>query len=1008
MATVKNGSRKSFPGVMMSSTFRDLEQHRAVLIDALQKEDLFPIGMETQIPRTDDDVISSSLNMVEKSSAYIGLISHRYGQIPVSAAHNPHNYSITRLEFEKAQSLGLPTLIFIMHDDHPVKRADVETDPENLVKLEAFKTLAKESRIYLEFESFEHFSREAIHRIAQLRRELEAQNQEEALVQKPQKFTDPDSPIKAPALYAQPPYIGSHQFVGRRAELDRLDDWANASDPYPVLLFEAIGGSGKSMLTWEWTTQYAAKTRGDWAGMFWYSFYEKGAQMADFCRHALAYITGSPVKNFAKKKTLELSDLLLQHLRSRPWLFILDGLERVLVAYHRIDAAEIPDEEVNTPSDKIIQRDPRSAIRPEDDELIHALASAQPSKILISSRLIPKVLMNHASQPIVGVQRISLTGLRPADAEALFRSCGISGDAQDIQDYLSLHCACHPLVIGILAGLIIDYFPDRGNFNAWVADPQGGGKLNLAELDLVQKRNHILHTALANLDPACRQLLATLSLLSDGIDYPTLCAFNPHLNPDAAEDHEDQAKATAQLSQSVKDLEIRGFLQYDTQNRHYNLHPVVRGVVSGGLQTKERKQYGQKVVDHFSQKAHNPYEEVETLEELQDSLHVVRTLLKMGEFQKAVDSYSSELSRSLLLNVEAYHEILAVLKPFFPQSWSELPNRIREDDASYLMNEAGMAIRNLGQHNEALAINITRIKHELIRNNWPGLRISLVSTYVNFLNLGKLGIAERFIQYALELSKLIDSKDGLFLSLRFHFEHLSQIGKYANAEIVWEKLKDYLEMSWSRALYRLGDAEFGYCFHLLRQGKLTEKNLINAETLSLTGKNRRTIRNLLVLRGRWNMDQEMWADATNSLEEAVRMARAVGHIDASAETLLALAKFKMSKLTDHTNKANELARVQNPALLELAELWYAIGDQEEAAKHAVLAYQKYWGEGEPYVDRYFLDRSKKLMLEMGLEPPVLVPYDPKKVQKLPIEKEIVKALERLRKEKEEKEKKGEE
>ncbi|WP_421796831.1 DUF4062 domain-containing protein [Haliscomenobacter sp.] len=1007
MAIVKNDSRKSFPGVMMSSTFRDLEQHRAVLIRALEKEDLLPIGMETHIPRTDDDVISSSFKMVEKSSAYIGLISHRYGQIPTSATDNPHDYSITRLEFEKAQSLGLPTLIFIMHDDHPVKKTEVETDPEKMVKLEAFKTLAKKSRIYLEFENFEHFLREAIHWIAQLRRELEAQNQEEAIVQKPQKLSDPDFPIKAPALYAQPPYIGSHQFVGRRAELDRLDDWANASDPYPVLLFEAIGGSGKSMLTWEWTTQYAAKTRGDWAGMFWYSFYEKGAQMADFCRHALAYITGSPFQDFAKKKTLELSDLLLQHLRSRPWLFILDGLERVLVAYHRIDAAEIPDEEVNTPSDKIIQRDPRSAIRPEDDELIHALASAQPSKILISSRLIPKVLMNPASQPIVGVQRISLTGLRPADAEALFRSCGIRGDAQDIQHYLSLHCACHPLVIGILAGLIIDYFPDRGNFNTWVADPQGGGKLNLAELDLVQKRNHILHTALANLDPACRQLLSTLSLLSDAIDYPTLCAFNPHLNPDKGEDSEDQAKATAQLSQTVKDLEIRGFLQYDTQNRHYNLHPVVRGVVSGGLQTKERKQYGQKVVDHFSQKAHSPYAEAETLEELQDALHVVRTLLKMGEFQQAANLYRGELAWSLLFNVEAYHEILAVIKPFFPQSWSELPNLIEERDAYYLINEVGIILGNLGQFNEALAMHIANIKYKLNKKNWPGVRISLTAISNSFRGLNKFGNEERFIQYAFKLSKLMDSKEDLFVSHLFYFSHRLRIGKYTDAEIIWEKLKDYLEMSWIRGRYRPGNAEATYCFHLYRQGKLTEKNLIEAETLSLKGKNRRSIRDLLWLRGSWNMDQDKWADATNSLEEAVRMARAVGHIDANAETLLALAKFKIGKLTDHTNKANELARVQNPAHLELAELWFAIGDQKEAAKHAVLAYQKYWGEGEPYVDRFYLDRTKNLMLEMGLEPPVLVPYDPKKVQKLPIEQEIEEALERLRKEKEEEEKKGE-
>ena len=92
-----------------------------------------------------------------------------------------------------------------------------------------------------------------------------------------------------------------------------------AADPHPVLLFDAIGGSGKSMLTWEWTTQHATQVRGDWAGRFWYSFYERGAIMADFCRRALAYITGQPLDDFKTRKTPELGDLLLRQPASIRW-----------------------------------------------------------------------------------------------------------------------------------------------------------------------------------------------------------------------------------------------------------------------------------------------------------------------------------------------------------------------------------------------------------------------------------------------------------------------------------------------------------------------------------------------------------------------------------------------------------------------------------------------------------------------------------------------------------------
>ena len=89
-----------------------------------------------------------------------------------------------------------------------------------------------------------------------------------------------------------------------------------------------------------------------------------------------------------------------------------------------------------------------------------------------------------------------------------------------------------PLVTGVLAGLINDYLPDRGNFDAWAADPDGGGQLNLANLDLIQKRNHILKAALDALSEKSRQLLSTLALLSEAVDYPAIIALNPYLPPD--------------------------------------------------------------------------------------------------------------------------------------------------------------------------------------------------------------------------------------------------------------------------------------------------------------------------------------------------------------------------------------------------------------------------------------------------------------------------------------------
>lgn len=297
MPNNKQPAPRQYQGVMVSSTFTDLDQHRAALISAINGEDLHEVAMENSPAKT-IDVISSSLQMVQDSSAYIGVISHKYGQTPQCPKRNPSQLSITELEFNEAQRLDRPILLFIMGDKHHVLPADVETDHAKREKLNAFRERAKQMgpgslvhRVYCAFNSMEEFSTSAIHAVAELRRNLDAKGAPTS----PPKIADPTpseakpDPIPTPpAFYAEPPYIGSHKFVGRQAQLDTLSDWATPADSHPVLLFEAIGGTGKSILTWEWTTTYSANARTDWAGRFWYSFYERGATMTDFCRRALA------------------------------------------------------------------------------------------------------------------------------------------------------------------------------------------------------------------------------------------------------------------------------------------------------------------------------------------------------------------------------------------------------------------------------------------------------------------------------------------------------------------------------------------------------------------------------------------------------------------------------------------------------------------------------------------------------------------------------------------------
>jgi hypothetical protein len=728
----------------------------------------------------------------------------------------------------------------------------------------------------------------------------------------------------------------------------------------------------------------------DWAGRFWYSFYERGAIMDDFCQRALAYMTSRPLAEFKKRKTAEMKDDLIAELHARPWLLILDGLERVLVAYHRIDAAEIPDEEANAPTDKILDRNPCDAIRDEDTDLLRALAGGGPSKILVSSRLTPRVLLNASGQAIQGAKRLPLPGLRPPDAEKLLLSCGITGDGAAIQDYLWQNCDNHPLVIGILGGLIANYLPNRGNFDTWSIDPDGGAALDLATLDLIQRRNHILLAAIAALPDASRQLLSTLALLSESVDYETLDAFNPHLPPEPNK-----------LAETIRDLEQRGLLQYDGHERRYDLHPVVRGVAAGGMKAEDKERYGQSVVDHFSAQPHSPYEQAKSLEDLSSGLHVVRTLLKLGHFQQAADAYIGDLSTALLINLEAYADILSLLRPFFPAGWGTLPENVRPRIAGYLTNEAAIALRHCGEPLESLAAYGAAIRADWEAERWNLVCIGLNNISILLVARNLLAKAHRIDSLALDLATTLDDAENLFRSRLFIFYHQSRIGQWQAAETAWRQL-DPMGRNWSRAIYRQGLAEEYFAHARFWQGAMKEEHLTAAATLAEQDNNRLTLRRLHSLRGDWRLEQHDYPLAADSFQEAVRMARERRLVDEGSETGLALAKFHLGQLTgdDVRGEAERLAQMRQPAHRYLAMLWLAIGDAGKAKRHAIAAYKWAWADGEPYVNRYELTRTTELLQQMKIPVPTLPPYDPAKDEPFAWEADVRAAIEKLRAEKE--------
>ena len=90
---------KAQPSVYVSSTFIDLEGHRAALKTALEKA-RYDVECMEKYTAFDQPPLDRCLADVAATDVYVLLIAHRYGYRPLE--NNPQRRSITHLEYEQA------------------------------------------------------------------------------------------------------------------------------------------------------------------------------------------------------------------------------------------------------------------------------------------------------------------------------------------------------------------------------------------------------------------------------------------------------------------------------------------------------------------------------------------------------------------------------------------------------------------------------------------------------------------------------------------------------------------------------------------------------------------------------------------------------------------------------------------------------------------------------------------------------------------------------------------
>ena len=123
----------AFP-VFVGSTFQDLEPYRVAVRQTLHQLETVVRGMEYfgSLPDTPKE---ECLRIVRSCRAYIGIFAMRYGSIDPMAGK-----SLTHLEYEEAQRIRLPSLIYLLDEERqPVLPKDIEFG-EGAEKLRQLKT----------------------------------------------------------------------------------------------------------------------------------------------------------------------------------------------------------------------------------------------------------------------------------------------------------------------------------------------------------------------------------------------------------------------------------------------------------------------------------------------------------------------------------------------------------------------------------------------------------------------------------------------------------------------------------------------------------------------------------------------------------------------------------------------------------------------------------------------------------------------------------------------------
>ncbi|MCP4141946.1 MAG: toll/interleukin-1 receptor domain-containing protein [Chloroflexi bacterium] len=553
------------------------------------------------------------------------------------------------------------------------------------------------------------------------------------------------------------PYGMPAHFTGRRAERNMLTGWLNSDKEHPLLILRALGGFGKSALSWYWLTHDVDSKK--WPKVVWWSFYAEDASFNDFLKETLLDFG---VPNADKMNPRQQTNILLNALQQPGILLILDGFERVLRAYGNMGAAYQGDELDNDRNDSS-----RDCVNPYADAFLQGIGAfgyMLRSKVLMSTRLTPRAVERYG-QLLQGVREEELAAMHKDDAVAFFKVQGIRGTRSEIESACTPY-QYHPLSLRILAGYILG---NRRKPN----DIAVARELNITE-DIIQNKHHVLEIAYNSLSPEEAKLLSTIACFRSPTSYEALQSIMGRGDPSSDGDsvdiqgdpslkngESDSTKTGRPYDESddqLKELEERGLLHWDKADNKYDLHPIVRRYAYERLTAPDRTAAHNRLKDYFE--AVPEKEKITSLNDLAPVIELYHHMVRAGQFDEARELFRDRLTNPLYFQLGAYQQIIELMRALFIGG-EDKPLKLKEESAqAWTLNTLANASALNGEPRRA--VPLFEMHNDIYEKagNKKNLAAGLGNVaYMAQIHIGALGDAERNLRRSIDLCREIEDEE---------------------------------------------------------------------------------------------------------------------------------------------------------------------------------------------------------------------------------------------------------